>query len=514
MSRPISVTILTKNSQKHLHACLVPLQRFEEVIILDNGSTDNTIDIARQFANTRLVESPFIGFGPLKNLAAQHASNPWILSVDSDEVLSTELVDEILKLDLGDTNKVYSFLRHNFYGRKHIKACGWDNDYVLRLYHKHTTRFADLPVHEHIQTQGLQVKALQGTLQHFSFDSISQLLDKLNQYTTLFAKENRFKKTSSPAKSYFKWAFSLFRNYVLQRGFLYGYEGLAIAFSNANGTFYKYMKLYEENQRLGISLIITTYNWKEALATVLRSAFRQSELPREIIVADDGSREDTRDLIAALAKESPVPVLHCWHPDTGFRLAEIRNKAIAMACGEYIVMVDGDMVLHPDFLKSHRRIARKNQFIQGKRVLLNSTTSQSLMQGIRQKITPFTSGIINRFNAVNSGFLSQLFSARKATLKAVRGCNMAFWREDVLRINGFNEDFVGWGREDSEFVVRLLNQGIERRNLKFGGVAYHLFHQENARSGLNANDAILEKAIAEKSTYCPNGIDKHLAVNA
>jgi len=510
MSQPISVTILTKNSRKHLPACLQALQRFPEIIILDNGSTDDTLALAAGFPNVRIVESPFIGFGPLKNLAAQHASYTWILSIDSDEILSQELADEILLLDLSDTQKVYRFLRHNFYGRRHIKACGWDKDYVLRLYNKEVTRFADLPVHEYIQTQGLQVQQLNGTLDHFSFDSISQLLDKLNQYTTLFAKENRFRKSSSPAKSYFKWAFSFFRNYVLQRGFLYGYEGLAIAFSNANGTFYKYMKLHEENQRLGISLIITTYNWKEALAAVLKSAFRQSELPQEIIVADDGSRDDTRAVVEALAKESPVPVRHCWHPDTGFRLAEIRNKAIAMATGEYIVMVDGDMVLHPDFLKSHRRMARKHQFIQGKRVLLDQKTSHSLMQGTLNRITPFTSGITNRFNAISSGFLSGLFSARKKDIKAVRGCNMAFWRTDVVQVNGFNEDFVGWGREDSEFVVRLLNRGVQRRNLKFGGVAYHLHHQENARTSLNANDVILENAIKEKSMFCPNGIDKHL----
>ncbi|WP_018476819.1 glycosyltransferase family 2 protein [Pontibacter roseus] len=510
MGPSISVTILTKNSQKHLFACLQALQRFPEVIVLDNGSTDDTMAIAGSFPNTRIVESPFIGFGPLKNLAAQHATHPWVLSIDSDEVLSPELAEEILRLDLQDTRRVYSFLRHNYYGRRHIKACGWDNDYVLRLYHKETTRFADLPVHEYIQTEGLQVCRLQGTLAHFSFDSISQLLDKLNHYTSLFAKENRFRKSSSPAKSYFKWAFSFFRNYVLQRGFLYGYEGLAIAFSNANGTFYKYMKLHEENQRLGISLVITTYNWKEALGAVLQSAFRQSELPVEIIVADDGSREDTRAVIETLAQQAPVPVRHCWHPDTGFRLAEIRNKAIAMATGEYIVMVDGDMVLHPDFLRSHRRIARRNQFIQGKRVLLSSETSQQVLQGRLNSITPFTAGIKNRFNAISSGFLSGLFSARKKDIRAVRGCNMAFWKEDVIKVNGFNEDFTGWGREDSEFVVRLLNQGLQRRNLKFGGVAYHLYHQENTRSGLNANDSILEKAIAERRVSSPNGIDKHL----
>ena len=510
MSQPISVTILTKNSRKHLSACLRALQHFPEVIVLDNGSTDDTLAIAAGFPNARIVESPFIGFGPLKNLAAQHASHTWILSIDSDEILSQELADEILRLELNDSRKVYRFLRHNFYGRKHIKACGWDKDYVLRLYNKEVTRFADLPVHEYIQTQSMQVQQLKGTLNHYSFDSISQLLDKLNQYTTLFAKENRFRKSSSPAKSYVKWAFSLFRNYVLQRGFLYGYEGLAIAFSNANGTFYKYMKLHEENQRLAVSLVITTYNWKEALATVLESAFRQSELPQEIIVADDGSREDTRAMIMEMVKVSPVPLKHSWQEDLGFRAAESRNKAIAMATGEYIVIIDGDIVLHPHFLRSHRQAAQRGYFVQGKRVLLNEALSQKVIAGKQNRITALTAGIKNRLNSINSPLLSGLFSKTKLGISSIKSCNMGFWKDDILRVNGFNEDFVGWGREDSEFAIRLLNSGIKRKNLAFGGVGYHLHHHENSRQSLAANDVILESAIKEKSVFCPNGIDKHL----
>jgi glycosyltransferase involved in cell wall biosynthesis len=514
MSQLIAVTILTKNSRKHLPACLAALEAFEEVIVLDNGSTDDTVKIAADFANTKIVHSPFIGFGPLKNLAAQHTVKPWILSIDSDEVLSEELAREILQLDLSDTCKVYAFLRHNYYGNKLIKACGWDNDYVLRLYHKGTTSFADLPVHEYIHTEGLSVQRLNGTLHHYSFDSISQLLHKMDHYTTLFAKENRFRKTSSPAKSFFKWSFSFFRNYILQRGFLYGYEGLAIAFSNANGTFYKYMKLHEENQHLSISLIVTTYNCKEALGAVLRSAFKQTELPKEIIVADDGSREDTRALIEEMAKIAPVPLLHSWQEDIGFRAAESRNRAMALATGEYLVIIDGDMVLHPDFLKSHRQAAKKGQFIQGKRVLLNPETTKAVIAGALQRINPFSKGIRNRFNAISSGILSGIFSKEQKSLKGIRSCNMAFWQQDVLHINGFNEDFVGWGREDSEFAVRLLNSGLKRKNLKFGGVAYHLFHNENSRQSLPENDAILSKAITDKTVFCPNGINKHLPVPA
>lgn len=514
MNQLIAVTILTKNSQKHLPACLGALQAFKEVIILDNGSTDDTVKIAAAFANTKIVNSPFIGFGPLKNLAAQHAISPWILSIDSDEVLSEELAREILQLDLSNPLLVYSFLRHNYYGTKLIKACGWDNDYVLRLYHKSTTRFTDLPVHEYIQTDGLTTQQLNGTLNHYSFDNISQLIHKMDHYTTLFAKENRFRKASSPAKSFFKWSFSFFRNYMLQRGFLYGYEGLAIAFSNANGTFYKYMKLHEENQHLSISLIVTTYNWKEALAAVLKSAFNQSELPKEIIVADDGSGDDTRMLIEELAKISPVPLLHSWQEDRGFRAAESRNRAMALATGEYLVIIDGDMVLHPDFLKSHRQAAKKGWFIQGKRVLLNPKTTSAVIAGTKQHIHPLSKGIKNRLNAISSGFLAGIFHQEQKNLKGIRSCNMGFWQQDVLHINGFNEDFVGWGREDSEFAVRLHNSGLKRRNLKFGGVAYHLFHNEFSRKSLPENDLILNTSINEKIVFCPNGINKHLPASS
>src|SRR5690606_1220057 len=132
-----------------------------------------------RFPNVRVHEHPFMGFGPMKNLAAQYATHSWVLSIDSDEVVSPQLAEEICQLELSNTGKVYSFLRHNFYGERHIKACGWDNDYVLRLYHKGTTQFADLPVHEYIRTEGLRVERLLGTMDHFSFQNISQLIAKM-----------------------------------------------------------------------------------------------------------------------------------------------------------------------------------------------------------------------------------------------------------------------------------------------------------------------------------------------
>ncbi|MDX5423311.1 MAG: glycosyltransferase [Hymenobacteraceae bacterium] len=359
MRSPISVTILTKNSQKHLAACLHTLQDFEEVIVLDNGSTDSTLAVAGQFPNVKVVHSPFIGFGPLKNLAASHAAHPWILSIDSDEVLTKELMQELLQLNLSVPHVVYSFKRNNFYRKRLIKACGWDNDYVERLYHKETTRFADLSVHEYIQTEGLQVQRLKGTLNHYSYDSISQLIQKSDKYTSLFAEENRFIKRSSPFKSYCKGAFSFFRNYVLQKGFLYGYEGLTISFTNAANAFYKYMKLHEANLGLQITLVLIPSPEQGALGASRAKFEALTNSPEEIIVVTPGEvsaaeKEEAARAAPARVRYWPSPeVMHC---------ASALQQVIAAATGEYVVVAYGDTVPAQNLIRDYRQKARSGTF--------------------------------------------------------------------------------------------------------------------------------------------------------
>ena len=247
MANKISVTILTKNSSKYIKECLEALKSFDEIIILDNGSTDNTIDIASSFSNVKIYKNKFIGFGPLKNLAISYTSNDWILSVDSDEILSFELVDEILNKQL-DSKKVYSILRDNYYNGKLIKCCGWGNDFVNRLFNKQTTQFNNKEVHESLILDNVSVEKLQNSFKHYSFNNISELLDKMNRYSSLYAKEHKGKKSSSLLKAFFRALFAFFKNYFLQKGIFCGYEGLVISVSNANGVFYKYLKLYEENR--------------------------------------------------------------------------------------------------------------------------------------------------------------------------------------------------------------------------------------------------------------------------
>ncbi len=259
-----------------------------------------------------------------------------------------------------------------------------------------------------------------------------------------------------------------------------------------------------------ISLIITTYNWKEALQLSLQSVLSQTLLPMEIVVADDGSQPDTAELVRMFGEISPVPVVHSWQEDEGYRLARSRNKAIAKAKGEYILLVDGDVILGPHFVSDHRAFAQSSYFIQGTRVLLGQEITATVMRSGLPPSLFFARGVGNRKNCIRSEMLARLFSFESRRLGSVRLCNSAFWKRDALRVNGFNEEFVGWGREDSEFVARLLNSGIKRRNLKFHGQGYHLHHPENAQNRLAANDILLEKTVVGQLAWCEKGLDQHL----
>ena len=259
-----------------------------------------------------------------------------------------------------------------------------------------------------------------------------------------------------------------------------------------------------------MSLIITTYNRKEALELSILSALRQTCTPDEMIIADDGSGEDTRRLIERMASGSPVPILHVWQEDKGFRLARIRNKAIIKATGEYIIFIDGDIILHQAFIADHKAAARPHFFSQGSRVLLTLAKTGLVLKEKQIDFVLFESGLQNRKNTIRSGMLSRLASSQTTNLKGVRTCNFAFWRTDGVAVNGFNEDFEGWGREDSEFVVRLMNAGVRRQNIKFKALAYHLFHKEHPRGSLERNDKVLAEAVKNRSTWCLKGLDSHL----
>lgn len=245
----ISVTILTKNSEKHLFDVLKALQCFNEIIILDNGSTDRTLEIAQSFPNTAIFTSPFIGFGPLHNLAAAHAKNDWILSVDSDEIITPELAQKIFSTKLHREN-VYSFPRHTYYQGKLIKWCGWYPDRIVRLFHRKAARFSEDLVHEKIIKDTLQEIRFTSPMIHYSYTSISDFLNKMQSYSELFVKQHRGKRSSSLKKAISHGFFAFFKSYFLKKGFLGGYEGFLISAYNGHTAYYKYLKLYEANLSL------------------------------------------------------------------------------------------------------------------------------------------------------------------------------------------------------------------------------------------------------------------------
>jgi glycosyltransferase involved in cell wall biosynthesis len=243
----ISVTILTKNSEKYLQEILETLKEFDEVVILDNGSTDKTLEIATSYTNVALHKTQFLGFGKLHNLAIDLAKNDWILSIDSDEIPSKALLKEVLTKKL-EKNNVYVLSRHNYFNNKHIKYCGWHPDFVVRLFNRQTTRFSDDEVHEKVLCEGLKKCYLKSPLKHYPFSSISDFIRKIQHYSDLFAEQNLYKKKASPLRAFGHGFWRFFKSYILQKGFLAGYEGFVISKYDGHTAFYKHIKLYEKKK--------------------------------------------------------------------------------------------------------------------------------------------------------------------------------------------------------------------------------------------------------------------------
>tara|TARA_B100000795_G_scaffold243617_1_gene207623 strand:- start:210 stop:1007 length:798 start_codon:yes stop_codon:yes gene_type:complete len=255
-----------------------------------------------------------------------------------------------------------------------------------------------------------------------------------------------------------------------------------------------------------LTLIITTYNWPESLLLVLNSVENQALLPDEVIIADDGSTKKTYDLINEFNKKSKLNILHSWQKDIGFRASRSRNNAILKATGDYIILIDGDTILHKSFVKDHIEKAESRFFVQGTRALISKKQTKKALSKKLVNFSFLTFGLTNRKNCIHSKLLSKIFSNKKNNLRGIKSCNMAFYRKDCLNINGFNNEFEGWGREDSDFVVRLIHSGVNRKNIRFNAIQFHLWHNENSRKSLKNNDEILNQSINNGNYWCENGI--------
>jgi glycosyltransferase involved in cell wall biosynthesis len=258
-----------------------------------------------------------------------------------------------------------------------------------------------------------------------------------------------------------------------------------------------------------ISLVITTYEWPAALGLVLASVERQSRLPDEIVVADDGSGAPTAALLDAWRERLPGRLQRVWQQNEGFRAARVRNLGLAVATGDYLIVLDGDMVLHPEFVADHAAAARPGRWVQGVRPRLSQAATRALLEGGTPDLRWWQPGLEHRWHAVRAGWLSRLDSKRRPRLASIKSCNQGYWRADLVRVNGFDERFVGWGPEDKELAARLDHAGVECLYLKHRAIAYHLWHPTRSPSGTNPNDRWLEETLATRAIRCERGLDSH-----
>jgi glycosyltransferase involved in cell wall biosynthesis len=267
--------------------------------------------------------------------------------------------------------------------------------------------------------------------------------------------------------------------------------------------------------KVASSIIVSTYNRPDALRKCVESIFLQKTLPQEIVIADDGSGKETERLVTELKATSPVKLIHVWQEDKGYQLAMIRNRSFAAAAGPYLIQIDGDLILEKHFLKDHLAMAKPGTFVGGTRAMMDEELTGMVLRGeiSNEQIPDYKQHITLRSNIIRSGILRRivyLYQRHKRNYKYVFGCNMAFWKRDLLMVNGYDESFRGWGKEDNELTVRMQNAGLKLRFMKFGGVVYHLHHKVADLSFMPQNEEKLNETIQKGVTFAPSGIRKYL----
>ena len=257
-----------------------------------------------------------------------------------------------------------------------------------------------------------------------------------------------------------------------------------------------------------ISLIVATYNRIDALRLVLQSIETQEDTNFEVVIADDGSRSDTNDFITSFSATSKLKIKHVWQEDLGFRLAMIRNKASAVATGEYLIFLDGDCIVQPDFIARHRTLAQKGFLVTGSRVLLNEKLTQQLLAWPKWDFQRFSSHIlrerlsggINKYLPLKLKFGNGSWrDYKKFVWRRIKGCNLACWKTDAEAINGFDETMTGWGHEDADFVFRLQRHHIARKSGSWATEVLHLFHKINDQSNAAENARRVREKIMAKA---------------
>ncbi len=261
-----------------------------------------------------------------------------------------------------------------------------------------------------------------------------------------------------------------------------------------------------KTENISVDILISTYNWPKALENILLSILQQTHFPDNILIADDGSGYETQLVIDEYRRKFNMPIEHVWQEDKGFRKTLILNKAMKYATSDYIIQIDGDIILHKNFIEDHLKNAVKKTFVQGCRTILNENKTKEVVETRRQYFKFFMPGIRNRLNALRIPFLSNLIKSDPYCSRNIKACNLAFWREDYVAVNGYDNLFHGWGHEDDEFAARLINYGIKKRRLKMAAICYHLNHEINPKNYEAKNKAIYTETIVSKRSFSRDGL--------
>jgi glycosyltransferase involved in cell wall biosynthesis len=267
-----------------------------------------------------------------------------------------------------------------------------------------------------------------------------------------------------------------------------------------------------------LAVIVTTYNRPDALAAVLEAYGAQDTHAFELVVADDGSRDDTRRLITDYARRAPFPVRHVWQEDRGFRAAAIRNRAIAATTANYVIFSDGDCVPPRQFVSRHQALAERGFFLSGNRILLSARFTAKVLHAhlpihdwrASRWIAAWTRRDANRalpLLALPDGAVRKRAPQRG---HGVKTCNLSAWRRDLLAVNGLDESYCGWGLEDSDLVIRLLRAGVRHKSARFAAPVFHLWHAEFDRSRLAENERRLNEMLASQRIEALTGIDQYV----
>ncbi len=269
--------------------------------------------------------------------------------------------------------------------------------------------------------------------------------------------------------------------------------------------------------RPAASVVVTTYNWPEALRVCLESFRHQDVGNFEVIVADDGSGPATAELIRGIGDGFPVPIRHVWHPDEGFRLAAIRNRAIDQAAGDYIILMDGDCFVLANFVRQHLLLREPDRFLSGRRSWLGPRLTRRILAAERPPARTWPSYFLWAFAGQVTGPFELVAAPPKLWFRyrlaerwqRAQTCNLGFWRAHCLAVGGFDERYVDHGLEDSDFVVRLIRSGVRRKEGAHGAIVLHLSHPRRQRAPGARNAALFAELLESQRAMAGHILDAH-----